>query len=416
MIMCAMEFKTRSANDQILALQQQILTYGQFKECDAGSLEFRSLVPDAGYRSQIVHHAAVLGVEYSCIVFSTTAEVEQAVLVRVSAQQRGDWLRLFKVLSEIHLSFAYGPSAPTSPPRIGPDFSKQYGYAGDHHTLETYVHLWYQHTSDVMQNGTPPACRRLLPLETTAWNKLMGGIDTVRKVTSGHKAERGPNSKPGSLLWSTLLDYTLYNAFRVFQYSMIESEFDRYSTHQKFQAARQAFTYVHFLSLLQEQVSYGAVDQAGLVFYERGNTEQPGMPTEAESLPPARKTLKKVKYKALEKFNAAPLKNLRLDQTKFHASVSKGKRSHCVYCCYYRSIGKDHTSRLGRTTRFMCSVCQVSLCKSCFSRFHADDVLQPTNCCGGLAPVAVPQTPAPAPLLTTRSHARREGPPRRMSP
>jgi hypothetical protein len=245
--LCVMEFKTRSAKTETQKLQQQVCDHGRFKECSAGSLEFKSLVPDAEYRSQLVHHAAVLGVEYSCIVFNTSATVEQAILVHVSAQQRDDWLRLFKLLSEIHLSFAYGPSAPASPPRIGPDFSKQYGYAGDHHTVETYVHLWYHHNADVLLNGTPPVCRRLLPLETVAWNKLMGGIDTVRKIAYGTKARRGPNSKPGTLLWTSLIDYCLYNTFRVYQYILLESKLDHFTSHQKFQAARQGISYPSFL-------------------------------------------------------------------------------------------------------------------------------------------------------------------------
>ena len=228
------------------------------------------------------------GVEYSCIVFNTSATVEQAILVHVSAQQRDDWLRLFKLLSEIHLSFVLIVSGRT------------------------------------FQSSTA------IPLETVAWNKLMGSIDTVRKIACGTKARRGPNSKPGTLLWTSLIDYCLYNTFRVYQCILLESKLDHFTSHQKFQAARQGISYPSFLILLQEEISLSAFQDMGLVFSttrkDRDNTAQPGMQIEAEIVPPVRageRTVTKVKYKALEKFNVEPLKTRRLDSTKAHVLVNR---------------------------------------------------------------------------------------------
>jgi hypothetical protein len=52
--LCVMEFKTRSAKTETQKLQQQVCDHGRFKECSAGSLEFKSLVPDCvGSRVQL---------------------------------------------------------------------------------------------------------------------------------------------------------------------------------------------------------------------------------------------------------------------------------------------------------------------------------------------------------------------------
>jgi hypothetical protein len=143
--LCAVEIKTHSSLDTINVLNARIFEYGIFQECAAGSPEFQSFVPNAEYRTQIVHHATVLGVERCCIAFTTASDIMQIIIVSVSTEQRAIWLRLFKLLCEAHMSFVYGPSSPTSPPRIGPDDSDVYGYAREHHSLDTYVHLWHQH-------------------------------------------------------------------------------------------------------------------------------------------------------------------------------------------------------------------------------------------------------------------------------
>jgi hypothetical protein len=105
---------------------------------------------------------------------------------------------------------------------LGDDFSPVFGHSQEHETLVLWLNLWYCHQKDVKESGTPPSCRRLVDLTTSAWNKSMSNVDTIRNVISRAMAVRGHNSGPASLLWDCLFDYTLYQGFRLFQYAQIE--------------------------------------------------------------------------------------------------------------------------------------------------------------------------------------------------
>jgi hypothetical protein len=414
--LCVVEIKTISGPLALSDLTNRVHEHGKFLECTAGSSEFKCLVPNAAYRSQIVHHASVMGIEHCCIVFTSTLCIEQVIMVRVTSEQRADWLRLFQLLSEAHMQFVYGTSSPTCPPRIGKDYSVQYGYAREHHTLETYVHLWHQHNADVMLNGTPPTCRRLLPLQVTTWNKFMGGIDTVRKVACGQKVIRGRNSKPGTLLWMTLLDYVLYNAFRVYQYARMENKLDLFKTYRQFSTCRQQLDFRKFLSLLNEMtpdtllkafpvIEINCMQFRTAAFYQSSRTENEENKENEENgvsisaMQTATQLISTTfKYKALERFNTEPLKSLRLNRSKLHVMQTNTKKLRCIYCCFKCSLNVEHPHRFGRETMKICSECKVALCKYCFERFHRENVLEKTFCSGGdqvpLSPLNLSPTPS----------------------
>ena len=67
----------------------------------------------------------------------------------------------------------------------------------------------------------------------------MGNFDTIHKVVKFEKAVRGADSGPGSLLWYTLLDYVLYNAFCFFQISMMEKKLRCITSFKQLQKLKQ---------------------------------------------------------------------------------------------------------------------------------------------------------------------------------
>ena len=75
---------------------------------------------------------------------------------------------------------------------------------------------------------------------------------------------------------------------------------------------------------------------------------------------------------------------LRLDASVPHHKVkyvdSNGvvKRLHCIVCCKkcFNNTSLPH-KRDGRQTRYICSVCQVPLCKYCFNTFHSMTLVSP---------------------------------------
>ena len=92
------------------------------------------------------------------------------------------------------------------------------------------------------ENGTPPPCHRLVDLPTSAWNKSIGNVDTIRNVISCEMAVHGHNSGPGSLVWDCLFDYTLYPGFWLVQYAKIEKQLERFATFKELQKAKKNIT------------------------------------------------------------------------------------------------------------------------------------------------------------------------------
>ncbi len=159
------------------------------------------------------------------------------MLVRFSEEQRNSLVQVQKVLCKTYLSFMSWDNADIffELPSLGDDFCPAYGYTQEHHTGETWLWLLRQYAEDVIKNGTPASCRRLTDLIVSFWNKCMGNVDTVRNVVKEQMAKRGPDSGPGSLTWSNLLDYILYQAFRTYQHGQIESKLDTFVSFKQLQ-------------------------------------------------------------------------------------------------------------------------------------------------------------------------------------
>ena len=132
-------------------------------------------------------------------------------------------LQLESLLASEYLGYVYRNDDESSKSFgvLGEDLQPEYGYAIEQHTIELYIRLWKKHHFYVMENGTPPPCRRLLDKATSCWNKCMGNVDTVRKVLGSHKVKRGSNTGPGSLQWYQLFNYICYNAWKVYCLSAV---------------------------------------------------------------------------------------------------------------------------------------------------------------------------------------------------
>ena len=74
------------------------------------------------------------------------------VLVHFTPEQRNTMLELQKFVTKRYLGFVYNTDGPGKIPSLGEDYSPAYGYAKEHHTLETWLNLsWhYNKTSSTM--------------------------------------------------------------------------------------------------------------------------------------------------------------------------------------------------------------------------------------------------------------------------
>ena len=321
------------------------------------------------------------------------------ILVHISIEQRKALSTLQEVLADQFMSFAYNEENFAGVfPDLGEDYSPAYGYAQEHHTVEIWLRLWTEHTKDVIMNGTPASCRRLLDLPTSLWNKLMGNVDTVRKVVKKTKAIRGPNSGPGSLMWYTVFDYIFYNAFRIYQYARLESKMGEITTVKQLHREKQKVTFRSFLFKLSDPDCFGemvmqkyfpglrehidrhqvatgnrvsgAGNDGASVATDSGPSVEPLIPMYkiiGHYLDPSHALFKKRMNKELQHVSMQS-NNLKTGT----GNRIRRERLRCVLCCYKCAASENHVShsREGRTTTKFCFECKVALCKHCFKCFH----------------------------------------------
>ena len=397
---CVIEIKTRASENTVDALTESVLRGGLFTECVTGTELFERVIPDNAYRTQICQHATALGVDNVLMVYSLPgANVKKLVLVGVSVEHRYELLKFQTLLATKYMPFCYVENHSKDIPSLGTDYSKAYGYAQDHHTLELYLYLWHAHNKDVVENGTPPPCRRLIDITFSYWNKMMGNVDIMRKVLEKRKAVRGPDSSPGSLMWFSLLGYTIYNAFRLYQHAQLERKLTDYKTFKQFQKARQLMTYTSFLFKLGVGPNY-LCERAMVQYYpglKKHLNHSHCLQETAAGVGGARPDVDSTEtttgykchaYNMIEAFLRTDSEkyHLHLDATKPHKSVSlskEDKRGRCLLCCEFcnqnkcKAASESNTtnatkkfSRMGRKSRKYCITCRVILCKYCHTIFH----------------------------------------------
>jgi hypothetical protein len=225
-----------------------------FVECDAGTDEFRLHVPNPSHRTQSVHHACDLSLRKTMIIFGTRIQIVKIVIVRITESQANDWLSLLLYFDCEYMRDVLRNGAL---PRLGLDGSRVYAYAVEHYTLELYLRLYASFNADMVALGTPPTCKRMLPIMSSMWNKYMGGVDTVRRVLSGSESQYGSMS-PCSLVWTIFFNYMYYNAYRVYQ--MAHMDVTNVKTYVQFcEKRKRVSNFSDFLYELATEINTGSL-------------------------------------------------------------------------------------------------------------------------------------------------------------
>ncbi|EJK70714.1 hypothetical protein THAOC_07905, partial [Thalassiosira oceanica] len=214
---CILEIKTHTGEEAVTNLANDIIEVGEFTETTVGTEEFERAIPNPAYRSQVCQHGAAGGVDFVLIAFCLPGGLpKRMVLVNIPSPARDPILELEKSLMDRYMPGVHdGSQSDFIFPSLGEDFSKAYGYAQEHHTLELWFYIWLAHKKDVENNGTPPTIRRIIDIVTSFWNKCMGNVNILRRVVKSARAVRGKDSKPGALFWFTLFDFIFYQNFYV---------------------------------------------------------------------------------------------------------------------------------------------------------------------------------------------------------
>lgn len=426
--------------------------YGAVSETRAEESSFENLISNPQTRTQILHQASLLDVDYSMLMLTAGGTIQQVVLVEVPTSTRLSWLDLLRRLQVEYMNFAYEEDNSPHEERSCPPLVQRsgvlasspiYGYARDHYTIDQQLQLWLAHQADVIKNGTPPPCQTFLPLIAHAWNKVIGGADETRKslvISRSYSHLAGKDSHR----WIITLGYIIYNAYRIYQLQNVPSHagptphvgnpvstFDGFldelheslneaGLHHLFPELRKDIDGVvpSIPASVNEAIDSLRVGESEVLDTSSDKAVQtlPGVPVppEVQNDPgtevalPGGSTSDEVvapggrKYKKILEYNSnSALRQMRLDKSLKHhrlqwTASSKGgtAQRRCILCCKDCRQHKPHKDRNPRVTSFYCSVCKVSLCrKVCFDEFHRLEKLTILPCQGG--PAATSKQSAP---------------------
>jgi len=177
----------------------------------------------------------------------------------------------------------------------------------------------------------------------------------------------------------------------LYQYALIESKLDSFTTYAQLYRARQkVVTYPAFIHLLSnedqlyeeefESIFPGIIKKVGARGIQGdgdarkivGDTTEPILA--ATTAPSLSVSDECPSYKQANQYltPGTPFWNRHLHEIYEHLHCKlTGNRMRCVLCCLECKKGRVHTSRAGRQAGKGCSKCRVALCKNCFQAWHS---------------------------------------------
>lgn len=392
----ALKINMYNSSTQQTELESRFKRLGALRQCQCGTYEFRSLVPSPSQRAQYIHLAAVLDVPITLIINSTATETLQLILLRVSETERAMWRTYLDTLQKEYLKFAYGPELQPMP-EVAPRGSKIFGFARDHYTVELHLQLWRRHYEDIVLNGTPPPCTKFLPKIVSSFSQMAKQSGFLRSSLSGSVVTKTSLSL-NSLIWTSFFSYILYNAYRIYQLSLVDRSGKEYNSFEELMRERSRFYYRGFLEQLLSAMhldmaakknAHIAGDQPHNMLVTPASNSLvigPVQPTSSssEDAEHSMHNSGDVKRKAYRYKRLPELLKMRFELPREHhrASIAaRGKpaeRRKCILCCQKCDAahrGNEQAgphSRVARTSTKWCVKCKAVFCQNCFDKFHND--------------------------------------------
>merc|ERR1712176_1122886 len=260
---------------------------------------------------------------------------------------------------------------------------------------------WLAQYDDILENGTPPPWIRCTDFPSHLWNKLMGFVDLPRKVIKSKRAIRGPDSKPGSLMWLNMFGYILFQAWRKYQDSRLIHQLDDIKSFKALQTSRAGIiSFNAFLYQLCEGDDKINADTMRLLYPGLGETIDGGPIQHSISTSSGSESIDHPQrskygfYLRIQHFldPTNRLYKTRLDKSLCHKPVKvplgegqKDGRTRCILCCekciknVCTPVRTDTEERIrhGRKTTKYCPACGVVICKHCWNVFHSKDITLP---------------------------------------
>ena len=380
-VVALVEMKSKCSQATLSAEMELITLYGEYQEINAEEdpISFKSSIPDTSYRCQLLHGMASGNLDNAFFVVASLRKIIRVVRVRISSQIRGQYMSAIAHLGRQHLRWIVDGG-------VVPEMEFETGsHAVDQHSVQTTFDLWQAMCNLIIdERGRPlPAGKHLLPEVVATWNRGKGPIDVYSRFQKNIKSVHS-RLGPVAAIWMRLVMTTVYNAYHSFNLSraaafLASNECKSFKDFQRIRARQCSFR--QFCQLLANDLT---VEVASELNYTASSSEdEEAMPNDEASVQEV------ILYNKREAFFSRPkLISKRRSRRLVHVPCSAGKQSSCVWCCRLdHSPGFQKHSRHGRKTTWLCSTCDVPLCKvnrysgrSCFDLFHeADSLFDP--CC-----------------------------------
>ena len=114
---CGLEIKTITDKKLLRKFDMVQSVCGKFCHCQFGDNTFKTLVWDPEYRTQLLHHATVVNLDYVLFVVASETTIRYATLVYIPEEKRDTYRGILREIYERSLKWAHFPlgNDPLSP-------------------------------------------------------------------------------------------------------------------------------------------------------------------------------------------------------------------------------------------------------------------------------------------------------------
>ena len=320
---------------------------------------FKKLIFKSIFRSQVLHHLTVTGVDHLLFVVASTTNVIFSVLVQVTQSTRDLFESMISSRCAEYLQYFNLPDLFS---RINLR-SDEFGHAVDCHTVQIWRNLQISMEKWRLDKGHSilPA-QDIIPFIVSHWNNFKGGQDVVSRILKNVKVDFR-SLTPRGFIFIRFIMLALMNSHMIFRLLKVDNELSSYSQyHQLKQRLNRMASFSDFLQHFVENWTPS-----------RSFSNSPNDPVDKASLPNSEaenNAIPKAPPRYVLKWLNGPVgRQTRLRKDIFHARISTATKRHCPIC--------------DSQTTAHCTICGVNACvqlasnwqKTCMDLIHSADRL-----------------------------------------
>ena len=397
---CAIEIKTMTSSSTIEKAKSIAEEHYSFMRIhgigvhDASTTLFKQVVPNATYRAQCLHHAAILDTPYVIFIVakgsrSTQGCILYAVLLDFSESLRNKYIC---TLDSIRIgAFNWVGSSASCIPHEYDDMLKE-SHTSDLNSFCAYYNISKALKAKIFENGSPlPPCRQLRPTALIFWNALKGGVDAFSRNLRTLDFSASKVSPVVSVV-KRLLAAQVNNAGIIHRIVIalndntlpVKSEYDHevqggYVRVRQSVSQKETFgKYVRALAKeLMQELSANSTSQSSPsqgTKHISTNTMQSN--NQVRSMRKVSNLDRRFSSNVIASWNRSSFKAL--CKSNEHEMVIF-KRTYCAGCSWHVQFfykQKKHMKRGGRNISTWCYQCGQAICGECWDHWHSGRTLR----------------------------------------